>query len=117
MAVNYTNLQKTADNLINNFGGTATLIKVTNGVYDPSTGEVTNVPTESTITIVQSKFKTMEIDGTNIQTNDLKLLLKAGSNVEIKDKIKINNVTYNVINVTPTQPGNIKTHYIVQVRK
>jgi len=117
MGVNYTSLQNTANKLINDNGSTITIKRVTNGIYDASTDTVVNSETLVTTTAIKKDFTNREIDGDLIQLNDLKVILKADTNITKNDLMIIDNVEYEIINIKVSKPANIVLNYIAQVRK
>ncbi len=98
-------------------GTPATLIQPgasTGPEYDPTPG----TPVETTGTAVISKFRRSEIDGTLIQTGDLKILLTAQGmpKPSTVDRLRIDGVEYAIVNVESVQPGAVPVLYTLQVR-
>ena len=117
MGVNYTSLQNTANKLINDNGSTITIKKITNGVPDMSTDTVVNSETLVNTVAIKKDFTNREIDSDLIQLNDLKVILKADTDITKNDELIIDGVTYEIINIKVSKPADIVLNYIVQVRK
>jgi len=117
MAFNYTGLKTTATNLIQNFGGTVSLVVITPGTYNTATGETDNTETETEVSGVKIDFNKNEIDGTIVKANDIKIYLPADTTISKTDKIKLSGNTYNIIDIKEVKPGDTILYYELQVRK
>lgn len=105
MAFDYSGLLATANRLISEFGKSATLIKPgtpTGPDYDPQPG----TPVESSITLVEVDWKQMYRSETLVQTGDKFWLVSAeGSEPTLEDKISLDSIEYQLVNIEPLKPG------------
>ena len=103
------------------YGRTATLRKVTEGTYDPTTGTTTGGgTTDATVTIGPLlSYKNFEIDGTRIKAEDRKVIM-ATSGVatapDSGDRIIIGSTTYTVITMKAYDVNGTTFAYVLQVR-
>lgn len=105
-----------AQKLINKNGRDVTLRTTTTtggNDFDPTSGTTTIV--DSVITCVFTKYSAKEIDGTNIQANDKKLL--SYNEILETQKIVDDGIEYEIKNVDTIEPGTTKIIYIAQLRK
>lgn len=103
----YSNLAKTASNLLNRYGQKVVFTRTVKGEYDPAEGERTG---DSTITfkgfgaLLDFDFKQM--DGENIISGDVRLLLESISKTpQINDIVTANGKSYVVLNVKELNPA------------
>lgn len=121
MALNWQNLQQTVYNVLKNQGFAITVrVDGSEGTWDPvgmkytdSTGDV-----DYSTFGIKSSYKISEIDGTIVQQGDTMLLFPAHGlpTITTTNKILINGIVQNVINISPVDPGNITLIYEAQVR-
>lgn len=116
MSFNYSGLQAVAMNQILDKGQSA-LLKRSTTTYNPATGENVQVTTNTAINVVKDNFAKSEVDGTIIQTSDIKLLIDGSVEVFADDVIEISGVDYAVVNVDKIEPGDTLVYQEVQVRK
>jgi hypothetical protein len=92
---------------------------------DPDTGEITTEAAD-VLTPVTGLFRFYsqdEINGVDIQANDIQALIsgKETSDASLVPDTSMQliaqGVTYNVVRVTPTQPGGVSVLYRLQIRK
>ncbi len=115
----------TAHNQIERRGFTMTLRSLTTPTIDPDTGAVTAVavPVSTSVTGITRFFSQDEIDGKAIKANDLQALISAKETAaasivpDTTMRLIAKGVTYNVVRVTPTQPGGIDVLYRLQIRR
>ncbi len=115
----------TAHNQIARRGFSMTLKSSTTPTVDPDTGAVTAaaVPVDTPVTGITRFFSQDEIDGKAIQANDLQALISAKETAvasivpDTTMRLIAKGVTYNVVRVTPTQPGGIDVLYRLQIRR
>ena len=105
-------------------GATLTLIKVTEGDYDPATSNSTDIETSYVGSGVRDNYDIGEVDGTLVQQSDFKLLvspiLQNGNDIpapEPQDKITFDGEIVRVISVLPWNFAGFSIGYEVQVRK
>jgi len=79
---------------------------------------VANVPedTEQEIWILQTKFESEEIDGSNVRVTDLRFLVPGDVDLSSQMTIQDGSNTYQIINIMPVQPGDLVILYKVQCR-
>lgn len=113
MAVNYANMRALATKLITENGKPITLIRTTDGVYDPATGSTGSTTSNVEGNGVLLKYSNKEIDGTTILSSDRKLLY-VGTEPEVNDRY----VTERIVNVDPLDPNESGViFYSCQLRK
>jgi len=114
----YYKMAETAKRLIDRFGQTVEIKRVTGEVIDPVTGVVTPGTEESFYPNgVLRPYRKSLIDGTRIQTNDLELVLDNTVKPLTSDEPRINGEYFTVVNVTSIAPGGTPLIYNVQVRR
>lgn len=108
-----------ATDLINDLGKALTLRKVTEGVYDPSTGGVTNTTADTSVKGMLLNYRDGQFDGDIIQVGDRKILLRASDSVvpEIQDIVLDGSVEYRIINVRQIEEAGTDIVYICQARQ
>ena len=114
----YSKLIGTAVELIDRFGSTVTLTRPATGEYDPATGTVNVTPQNVTSRAVRSQFHTQEIDGANVLTGDVKVLVSPDIALEPQagDSITLTGTTYRVMRCEEVKPGDSVVLYTVQAR-
>lgn len=111
-AFDYSGVIATAKSLINKFGKTIYKISTIPPINE---WEASTDGTPIAVKGVMIAYKNNEIDGTLIKATDKKILTY--DEVSVGDKIKDEEVHYNVVNVDTIAPANDKLLYKVQVRK
>ena len=109
-----------ATDLINEFGSDVTLQKVATNTYDIGTGETITVD-GATIALVAhiENFDSSEI-GALIFAGDVKVIIAWNSTTTYDiatDKVIIDSVEYNIININPITTQNKVVTYELQLRK
>lgn len=115
----------TAHNMLVKKGFDVTLVSQTDDVIDSDTGAIT---TPGTVTNTVTKglmrfFSQDEVDGKDIKSGDLQVLLSAkdlaaaGIVPDTDMRVIVKDVTYFVVRNTPTSPGGIDVLYRLQVRR
>jgi hypothetical protein len=125
VSFDYANSAATATRLLTKFGRAMTHNSIAEGVYDPSTGTVTNVTTAQSGVGALLEYSTKEKGehqqaGTAIDASTRKLLLSvSGITVAPKpaDTVVFNSVTYAVLQVATLAPGGTPVLYECMVRK
>jgi hypothetical protein len=115
---------KTVIPLLEQFGKTIEMQNKTNSVYDPVTGKYgddTFVKFAEGLA-VQTVYSNKDIDGKLIKQGDKELICAQTTNLSIElkadDRIIMDGVTWNVVNVGEVKPGNVRLLYKgVQLRK
>ena len=115
-------MRSVAKNLIGSFGTTAVITTYTGGTYDPITDAT--IPGEGVQTVITcsppSEYKSYVIDGTRIQTGDMKILIPAlvyETAPTTDQTVTIRGDTYKVIGVMPISSGNQEAVWEVQLRR
>jgi len=106
--------------LIKKYGTQAVFESETAPAIDPITGEETGTgsTTSFAANVIKTNYNDFEIEGTEIQKSDTKLLLEAVSGTpEQGMKVTVSGDTYRVINFKSVEPADIPIVYKVQVRK
>jgi hypothetical protein len=111
-------LRKVASKLMARFGGVATLRRVTPGVYNPTTGTVTETTADTTVRGVLEDVNLREVNDL-IQAGDKRLLIAAAdvaSAPTTADEVLISNVVNQVIQVRTIEQDNIAITYELILR-
>lgn len=111
----YTRLEATAKRLIEKYGKDATLTKITNSgpAHNPTQTEST-----STVKMVETGYSLTNRNESLVQAGDkLGLISTAGESPELKDKITIDSVKYNIIDLQPLNPGGVTLLFEFTARK
>lgn len=118
-AFNYGRIRdNTAEPLIARFGRTATLTKpgsTTGDAWDPTPG----TPAAYTITVVNKRINIRDRDGTYIQESDRLFMVSTDLAVTpaMGDTITVGSDTYQVVDITPLEPGSTALLWYVLCRK
>jgi hypothetical protein len=116
MPFDYTSVRDTADELLEEFGMAATIRRLANtgDPYDP-----TQTATDTACTVVVTDYAHSEKDGTRIQVKDRKVLVAAGSlaiTPTPADRFVLGGISYEIVAVSPLEPGGTVVMYEMQVR-
>jgi len=113
----YTGLQSVASNLLASKGQNVTFSRETITATNPVTG--TNTRTTSTFTAygVATNYNKTEIDGTIIQSGDIKFIMEGVTAPKQGDSTTIDSIVYRVMGVVPVSPAGVAVIYKVQLRK
>ncbi|MDB5490357.1 MAG: hypothetical protein JWO78_206 [Micavibrio sp.] len=102
-------------------GRTISLIYSSVGSYDPENNQmVEGAEVLMTTKGLLTQFRTNQIDGEIIQASDMRILIAAkGLSLKPDNTMKVldGDEVYQIINVTPLQPGDTAILYTVQARK
>lgn len=96
----------------------AELIKTLNSTYDPATG--TNIPSSQSypIKVVITGYTQFEIKGTDIVSNDAKVVMfKAETAPESGDTIIVGGDTFNILHSEPVYVGGTAAMYTLWCRR
>ena len=112
--------RNTANNLLTKFGKSITLTRITEGNYDPTTGEMAAATssTSNHYAIISEYDGNALINGV-IQSGDKKVSI-ASLNIDIPqtgDKATIDALDYSIISVKSIWSGELAAVYELQVRK
>jgi hypothetical protein len=103
-----TSLRKTAAKLMARFGGVATIQRVSTGVYNPTTGTISETTADTTVRGVVEDVNLGEVNDL-IQATDKRLTI-AAADVAVPptaaDRVIIGGVVHQVIRVTTTEQDN-----------
>jgi hypothetical protein len=103
-----TSLRKTAAKLMARFGGVATIQRVSTGVYNPTTGTISETTADTTVRGVVEDVNLGEVNDL-IQATDKRLTI-AAADVAVPptaaDRVIISGVVHQVIRVTTTEQDN-----------
>lgn len=93
-----------------------TIKRLESSDYDPETGEVTTVEKSFTVDVISRRYRSSQVDNTNILYDDLRLLTKA-SWCDFKpkktDTLVLDNHVYSIISV---RSDAFESSYAIQVR-
>lgn len=115
----YGGLRVTADRLLRDKGQAMTLNTNASGAYDPETGAAVT-PANVACTGVILDYTAQEIDGTQIETRDRKIILSAvglPAPPDAGDTITVQGAIHAIIDVKPLEPAGLAVIYTLQVRK
>jgi hypothetical protein len=113
----YKSLANTARKLLKGKGSLVVFTRVVEGDFDPVLGsdETATAPTFSGYGAAFNYDKS-EIDGTVIQSTDLKLLFEAGTEPKQDDTCVVNGFDYRVMRSKPISPAGTDVVYEIQLR-
>jgi len=115
----YSNLAVTARKLLTDKGQQVTLTRSVTAGFDPVPG-IDTPAASTTITGYGAAFgyNKREIDGTLIQSGDIRFVLEATTSApENGDTMPIDSTTYRVMNVRQVNPAGIAVLYECQLRE
>jgi hypothetical protein len=111
-------LRKVASKLMARFGGVATLRRVTPGVYNPTTGTISEVTSDTAIRGVLEDVALREVNDL-IQAGDKRLIIAAADAAEVPttaDRVVISGRTLQVIEVRTIEQDNTPITYELILR-
>jgi hypothetical protein len=121
MSFDYDEIAATADELLAEFGQQCVLGSVTDGAYDPATGEAGTTMTPQPVTAAIFAYPQRYIDGTLIRTGDKRALVSAvGLTVTPKPGDALTDgagAAYQVIDAKEVAPAGSVVLWVLQVRK
>jgi hypothetical protein len=121
VSFDYAAMALTADELLTEFGSSATLTRTTAGAYDPSTGTSTpETTTTQAVTAVCIDYAAEFVDGSLIVRGDKQVFLSPSGITVMPaagDKFTWDSVEYSVINATPLAPAGITVLIEIQARR
>lgn len=121
----YTDLRdNTVDPLMKEFGFLMSLKSSREPVIDPDTGIITTASTDilTPVTGIFRFYSQDEINNQDVFANDIQCLVggtefdTAGIIPTTSMQLVAQGVTYNIVRVTPTQPGGVSVLYRLQIR-
>lgn len=118
-AFDYTRPRATAARLLERFGQTGVIRRLTQGAGEPHNPGPA-VPADHPCTFVVDIYKTFERDGTLIKAGDKKVLVKAEGLAiapTTSDKIIIAGEVHTIVSVEPLSPAGTVVMYTVQARR
>ena len=97
----------------------ATLKTATVASYNAASGVKSTATTDKSIDVVVDKFAFNEIDGEQVKSSDVKLVMFNNDDTvpSLSDKVVMNGVTYDLINVSPVQAGSKVIIFMLQLRR
>lgn len=113
-----TSLRKVASKLMGKFGGAATIRTVTPGIYNPTTGTVSETTADTAVRGVLEDVNLREVDDL-IQATDKRLLIAAAdvsAAPTTSDEVLITGTTYQVIRVVTIEQDNTPITYELILR-
>ena len=112
-----TSLSSVAAKIIRKFGVVCTFTHEQTDTFDPATGVKTKTETTFTGYGVKDVFAKEEIDGTNVLSSDIKLVLERTDDVpSVDDTCAIGGISYRVMGVMDVDPADYDIIYNVQLR-
>lgn len=87
--------------------------------YDVTSGVKSTTSTDKLIDVVVDRFAFNEIDGEQVKSSDVKLVMFNNDDTvpSLSDKVILNGVTYDLINVSPIQAGSKVIIFMLQLRR
>lgn len=87
--------------------------------YNAASGVKSTTTTDKSIDVVVDKFAFNEVDGEQVKSSDVKLVMFNNDDTvpSLSDKVVLNGVTYDLINVNPVQAGSKVIIFILQLRR
>lgn len=95
-------------------------LKVANApTYNAASGVKSTTSIDKSIDVVIDKFAFNEIDGEQVKSSDVKLVMFNNDDTvpSLSDKVVLNGVTYDLINVNPVQAGSKVIIFMLQLRR
>jgi len=121
MSFDYDEIASTADELLAEFGQSCVLTSITDGAYDPETGEAGTSTTPHPATAAVFAYPQRFVDGTLILTGDKRALVSpVGLTVDPKPGDTLTDTAsavFQVIDAKPIAPAGVAVLWILQVRK
>ena len=113
MRFDYSQIKATADRLINRFGKDAVLVTTTTTgpAFDPTVTEVT-----TDIILAEIGYSLTNRNESLVQAGDKLFLVQAVAEPALDDKIRLDGVDYQMVQVQPLAPGPVTILYEVQGR-
>lgn len=111
-------LQKVASKLMARFGGEATIRTVTLGVYNPTTGAVSETTTDVVVRGVLEDVKAREVNEL-VQAGDKRLMVAAvnvAATPSTADRVLIGGISHQVISVATIEQDNMPITYELILR-
>jgi hypothetical protein len=111
-------LRKVASKLMAKFGGVATLRRVTPGIYNPTTGTVSDTTSDTALRGVLEDVALREVNDL-IQSGDKRLIIAAADTAAVPttaDRVIISNRTLQVIEVRTIEQDNEPITYELILR-
>jgi len=113
-------IQDTASRLLRKYGETVSIRFETGGDIDPATGQTRSAA--DVVTIIgfgyPSNYEQGEIDGTHIETGDIRLVLeRINQRPETSWRCTIDDKSYRIMDVQPIRKSGFDVLYIVQLRQ
>ena len=111
-------LRKVASKLMARFGGEVTIRTVTTGIYNPTTGTISETIIDTGIRGVLEDVNAREVNEL-VQAGDKKLIIAAADTAAVPttvDRVLISNVTHQVIRVTTIEQDNEPITYELILR-
>ncbi len=103
------------------YGSVITFKSITQGAYDPLTGN-TETSTDTITNAIINRFASRELseivkDNTTVNTYELAAMFYHASTVKVNDKIVLNGATYNIIHVSPLYLQDVIIKYEVLIKR
>lgn len=115
---NYQGSASTALTLITKFGRTIQYVKVTEGVYDVNTSTVTNTEVSTDVYACDFALDDNKYSEGVIQYGDRYALIgQFTGTIDVTDKLVIDGVRWNIVNVKKLAPAGIVVLWWVHIRK
>lgn len=105
--------------LINDKGKALTLVQVTEGAYNPSTGSKTNILSNTSVKGMLLSYKDYQMNNDTIEQDDRKAVIRASDGVvpKVQDRLIEGNEEYHIVRVKVIEEAGVDLVYICQVRK
>jgi hypothetical protein len=115
----YDSTADTASKLLKKFGKPHEFKRTTGGCIDPVTGAVTPgvVTTFNPNGVFKKITKDDLVDGRLIQQGDKMLIIDDTFEPKLTDTVTINGADWQIVDVTPVEPGGQAVIYYIQVRR
>lgn len=112
---NYLKLLRTANSLIERFGGAVSVNRPGGVVVEQGREKV--IPSSTFDVVgVQVDYKASEIDGSRVVSGDVKFLCKASPEIRVGDMFALPSGDKRVINTNPLSPAGTTLLYQLQLR-
>lgn len=117
MAFDYADLAATVAEVINEYGGEASVTQVAAGTYDPATGAVTSNSTTTGVMACVFDDETRLLDGTRLITGDKQVLMSGAIVPKPDDIFTQGTKVFRIIGVKELAPAGLNVLTEMVVRK
>ena len=116
MTFNYSATAATATRLLQRFGASCVLHRLTAGAYNPATGASAATYTDIVTTAAVFAYDQKYIDGTLIKQGDQRAYCAPATEPKQGDQLTWQSIKYTVVAVKPVSPAGVPVLFEAQIR-